>query len=66
MCHRRSHQPSRPRPWQLPGAKIHLKKMTIFLIVDVAVDVAVAEEDVEEEDVEDVAVAAGVAVAVGP
>ena len=58
MCHRRSHQPSRPRPWQLPGAKIHLKKMLIFLIVDVAVDVAVAEEDV--------AVAAGVAVAVGP
>ena len=61
MCHRRSHQPSRPRPWQLPGAKIHLKKMMIFLIVDVAVDVAV-----DEEDVEDVAVAAGVAVVVGP
>ena len=38
-----------------------MKKMMIFLIVDVAVDVAVAEEDVE-----DVAVAAGVAVVVGP
>lgn len=56
MRHRRSHRPSRQRLWQLPGAKIQLTKK-IFLIADVVMD---------DEDMEDVGGAGGVAVAVGP